>query len=193
MTGEVARRHGLVFEEGTTYPLLAFARLLRGDLPGAAASSADGLRFATSHAAWHAATYSVTLLLTASAFGDEVLVARIHGVLLPVMAEAIAGQLPHSRPMFLAAIGHARATLGEEAFAAEEATTVRLDRDASIDWAIGAARRLADPENAAAHSPTEPVTPPPRSRPRGPSAPRTRPSPASRNASATCCGSWRGA
>jgi predicted ATPase/DNA-binding CsgD family transcriptional regulator len=144
---EVARANGLLFEEGSAYAILAVRSLLRGDAAAAARWCGDGLAFATRYGAWHSATYHlVALLLAASASGDQVTVARLHGVLLPVMPEAIRGQVPVTRPMFAAAIARARETLGEAGFATEEAATSHLDRVAAIDWASGVARRLAEPQ-----------------------------------------------
>jgi predicted ATPase/DNA-binding CsgD family transcriptional regulator len=141
---EVAHANALLFEEGTINALIAFDRLLGGNVASAASACVDGFAFAARFGAWQAATFTtVALLLIAGAVEDVRLVARLHGVLLPVLAEAITGQTPVARPMFVETVAAARAALGDEAFAAEEATTSRLDREAAVDWAVGEARRLA--------------------------------------------------
>ncbi len=140
----IAQAHAMRFEEGAGYSILGVRSLFAGDLPSAARWCAEGLAFAAQRGSWHAGAFcTVTLLLVASAAGDEVLVARLHGILLPVLAEVRQGQIPETRPMFEAALERARATLGEETFAREEASTSRLDWDAGIAWTASVARRLA--------------------------------------------------
>jgi non-specific serine/threonine protein kinase len=141
---DVARRNALLFEEGTINSLIAFERLLAGNIASAAAACVDGFAFAARFGAWQAATFTtVALLLIAGAIGEMRLAARLHGALLPVLAEAMTGQTPVSRRVLVETVAAARAALGEEVFAAEEATISRLDRESAVDWAMGEARRLA--------------------------------------------------
>lgn len=140
----IARAHAMRFEEGAGYSVLGVRALFAGDLPSAARWCAEGLAFAAQRGSWHAGAFStVTLLLVASAAGDDVLVARLHGILLPVLAEVRQGQVPETRPLFEAAIERARRTLGEAVFAREEASTAGLDWDAGIAWTASVARRAA--------------------------------------------------
>lgn len=139
----IARANGMPFEEGAGYAILAVRSLMAGNLRSAAEWSADGLAFASRRGSWHAGTFNtVALLLIAGAGGDDILVARLHGVLLQALPEARQGQAPATRPLFEAAIARARSVLGDDAFAREEGSTASLDRDAGIDWAGGVARRL---------------------------------------------------
>ena len=122
---------------------IAAIRLAGGDMETGAEWALRGLALAEDLGAWYASGFCIAALArTAASRGEAAAAARLHGSLLPIIGEVMAGFGPGGAELYEAAIAPARVRLGAAEFDRLAADAALLDRDASVTAASAYARSL---------------------------------------------------